>query len=115
MLYDLGCGDGRIVIAAAKRGARGVGTDIDPERIKESRANARKAGVTEKVKFLQQNIFDANIAEATVVTMYLLPSVNMKMRPILLEQLKPGQVVSHAFDLGNWDPDVLLGTGPFFG
>ncbi|SNB47180.1 cyclopropane-fatty-acyl-phospholipid synthase family protein [Geobacter sp. DSM 9736] len=107
IVYDLGCGDGRIVITAAKKhGARGVGIDIDPERIKESKENARAAGVTEKVRFLQQDLFKANVREATVVTMYLLNSVNLKMRPLLLSQLRPGtRIVSHSFDMGEWRPD----------
>ncbi|HEV3471257.1 MAG TPA: class I SAM-dependent methyltransferase [Pyrinomonadaceae bacterium] len=107
VVYDLGCGDGRIVITAAKRyGARGVGIDIDPERIKESEANAVQAGVTDRVKFMVQDLFEADFKEATVVTLYLLPSINLKLRPKLLADLKPGtRVVSHAFDMGDWKPD----------
>jgi SAM-dependent methyltransferase len=107
ILYDLGCGDGRIVITAAQKfGTKGVGIDINPVRIKEARENAAKAGVTDRVKFIEQDLFDANIADATVVTLYLLPSVNLKLRPKLLHDLKPGtRVVSHSFDMGDWKPD----------
>ncbi|MDQ3803960.1 MAG: class I SAM-dependent methyltransferase [Acidobacteriota bacterium] len=107
VVYDLGCGDGRIVITAAKQyGARGVGIDIDPERIRESNENARKAGVADRVKFIQQDLFEADFKEATVVTLYLLPTINLKLRPKLWSDLKPGtRVVSHAFDMGDWKPD----------
>jgi ribosomal protein L11 methylase PrmA len=107
VLYDLGCGDGRIVITAAQKfGARGTGIDIDPERIREANENAKKAGVTDKVKFIEQDLFEANIADATVVTLYLLPSVNLKLRPKLLKDLKPGtRIVSHSFDMGDWKPE----------
>lgn len=107
VIYDLGSGDGRIVITAAQKyGTRGIGIDIDPERIKEANENARKAGVTDRVKFLQQDLFKTDISEATVVTLYLLPELNVKLRPQLFRQLKPGtRVVSHAFDMGNWKPD----------
>ena len=110
LVYDLGCGDGRLVIAAAKEfGARGVGIDIDPERIKESTANARKAGVSSRVKFLNQDLFEAKIGDATVVTLYLWPSVNMKLRPKLLKDLKPGtRVVSNMHDMGDWQPDKAI-------
>jgi precorrin-6B methylase 2 len=110
VLYDLGSGDGRIVITAARNfGTRGVGIDIDPERVKEANANAKTAGVTDKVKFLQQDIFKADFSEATVVSLYLLPTINMKLRPQLFKQLKPGtRVVSHAFDMGNWQPEQKL-------
>lgn len=106
VVYDLGSGDGRIVIAAARKyGARGVGVDIDPARIEEARENARKAGVADRVKFVQQDLFDADIHEATVVTLYLLPNVNQRLRPKLLRELKPGtRVVSHSFDMGDWKP-----------
>jgi precorrin-6B methylase 2 len=104
ILYDLGSGDGRIVITAAKRfGTRGV--DIDPARITEARENAVKAGVADKVKFLQQDLFETDIREATVVTLFLLPEVNLRLRPKLLSDLKPGtRVVSHNFGMGNWTP-----------
>lgn len=107
IVYDLGCGDGRIVIMAAKKfGARGVGVDIDPERIKESRENARKAGVTHRVKFFVGDLFETDIREATVITLYLLPSVNLKLRPKLFRELRPGtRIVSHDFDMGEWQPD----------
>jgi SAM-dependent methyltransferase len=110
VVYDLGCGDGRLVILAAKQfGARGVGIDIDPDRIKESIANAQKAGVSRRVKFLNQDLFEAKIGDATVVTLYLWPSVNMKLRPKLLKDLKPGtRVVSNMHDMGDWAPDKTI-------
>ena len=105
LVYDLGSGDGRIVIAAAKRGARGVGIDIDDQRVWEAKNNARAAGVAERVQFRQEDIFQTDFREATVVTMYLLTSVNMRLRPRLLAELKLGtRIVSHAFDLGDWKP-----------
>lgn len=112
MLYDLGCGDGRIVVTAAKKfGAKAVGIDIDPERIQEARENAQKAAVENKVAFLQQDLFKADFSKASVVSLYLLPSVNIKLRPKLL-QLKPGtRVVSHAFDMGDWKPDKQMAVG----
>lgn len=107
MLYDLGSGDGRIVVTAAKKyGARGVGVDIDPERIAESRANARNAGVTDKVKFIEGDLFKVDLRPATAVTLYLLPAINLRLRPKLLEELRPGTpVVSHDFDMGDWKPE----------
>ncbi len=104
LLYDLGCGDGRIVIAAAKNfGARGVGIDIDPQRIKEARENAKRAGVEDLVRFELGDLFEAKFADATVVTLCLLPRINLKLKPKLLEQLKPGtRVVSNTFDMGEW-------------
>jgi len=107
VVYDLGCGDGRIVIAAAREfGARGVGVDIDPQRIDESIANAKKAGVTDRVKFIEDDLFEVDISGATVVTLFLWPSVNLKLRPKLLAELKPGaRVVSHSHDMGDWKPD----------
>lgn len=107
VVYDLGCGDGRIVIAAAKKyGARGVGVDIDPQRIKEANENARKEGVTDHVKFIQQDLFQTDLSEATVVTLYLLPDINLKLRPKLWRELRPGaRVVSHAFTMGDWEPE----------
>jgi len=110
VVYDLGCGDGRIVIAAAKNfGARGVGIDIDPQRIAEATDNAKKEGVTSRVTFLQQDLFTADIREATVVTLYLLPSLNVKLRPRLMDQLRPGtRIVSHAFDMGDWEPEQKI-------
>ena len=107
VLYDLGCGDGRIVIAAAKKyGIHAVGVDIDPQRIREAEENARKAGVTNRVKFIEKSFYDVDISPATIVTLYLLPSVNMKLRPKLWKELKPGtRIVSHSFDMGDWKPD----------
>ena len=107
ILYDLGCGDGRIVITAAKKfGTRGTGIDIDPARIKEANENARKAGVTGRVKFIEQDLFDSKFSDATVVMLYLFPDINLKLRPKLLRDLKPGtRIVSHAFDMGDWKPD----------
>ncbi len=111
VVYDLGCGDGRIVIAAAQKlGARGVGIDIDPERIQEATANAARAGVNDRVKFLQADLFTSDISEATVVTLYLLPSLNEKLMPKLMKELKPGtRVVSHAFGMPeSWKPEQKL-------
>lgn len=107
LVYDLGCGDGRIVIAAAKNhGARGVGIDIDPDRIKEARENARKVGMENLVRFEENDLFHADIHEATVVTLFLLPHINLKLRPRLLKELKPGtRIVSNTFDMGDWKPD----------
>ena len=105
VVYDLGCGDGRIVIAAAKLGARGVCVDIDPQRIRESRANAQRAGVTERMRFLEQDMFETQIGDATVVTLFLWPSVNEKLRPKLFRELKPGtRVVSYIHSMGDWRP-----------
>jgi len=106
VVYDLGCGDGRIVIAAAKTyGARGVGIDINPVRIAEAKENAKKAGVESLVRFEENDLFQANFHEATVVTLFLLSNINLKLRPRLLEQLKPGtRVVSNTFDMGDWKP-----------
>lgn len=110
VLYDLGSGDGRIVIAAAQRfGTRGVGIDIDPERVREADQNARSAGVTDRVKFVLGDIFTADIHEATVVTMYLLQDVNLRLRPKLLSELRPGtRIVSHNYDLGDWKPERTI-------
>ena len=105
-VIDLGCGDGRIVIAAARRGAVGHGVDLDPERIREARENARRSGVSDRVMFLKENIFKTDISRASVVTMYLLSSVNDRLRPRLLDELEPGtRIVSHDFDMGTWTPD----------
>ena len=108
VLYDLGCGDGRIVITAAKMyGCRGVGIDINPERISESRENAIKAGVSDRVQFIQMDLFEAEIREASVVTLYLLSGVNLRLRPKLFRELSPGsRVVSHEFSMGKWEPDA---------
>jgi precorrin-6B methylase 2 len=106
VLYDLGCGDGRIVVAAAKQyGVTAVGFDIDPERIAEANANAKAAGVSDQVKFVNTNLFTTDLSKASVITMYLLPTVNMQLRPKILA-LKPGtRIVSHAFDMGDWKPE----------
>lgn len=106
VLYDLGSGDGRIPITAAKKfGTRGVGIDLNPERIKEANENAKTAGVTDKVRFIEGDIFKQDFSEATVVTLYLLPDVNMKLRPQIL-QMKPGtRIVSHNYDMGDWKPE----------
>lgn len=112
VVYDLGCGDGRIVITAARDfGARGVGIDIDPLRIKESNANAIAAGVTGRVKIMQADIFadSTSLSEATVVTLYLLPSLNVKLLPKLRRELKPGtRIVSNSFDMGEWQPERTI-------
>jgi SAM-dependent methyltransferase len=107
VVYDLGCGDGRIVIAAAKTfGARAVGIDINPVRIGEAKENAKKAGVEKLVRFEENDLFEADIHQATVVTLFLLPQINLKLRPKLLQDLKPGtRVVSNTFDMGDWKPD----------
>jgi ribosomal protein L11 methylase PrmA len=108
-VFDLGCGDGRIVITAAKKyGAHGVGIDIDKDRIAESKRNARDAGVSSLVRFEQGDILKADVSTATVVTLYLVSSANLKLRPILTQQLKPGaRIVSHAFGMGDWQPDKV--------
>lgn len=113
VVYDLGCGDGRIVVAAAKNfGAKGVGIDIDPDRIKEANANAAKAGVTGQVRFIEQDLFKAEFREATVVTLFLLPNINLKLRPRLLKELKPGtRIVSNTFDMGDWKPEKQTTVG----
>lgn len=113
ILFDLGSGDGRIPITAAKRfGTRGTGIDIDPERIKEANANAKKEGVSDKVTFLQQDLFKSDFSKATVVTLYLLPELNVKLRSQLFKQLKPGtRIVSHAFDMGDWKPERTANVG----
>jgi SAM-dependent methyltransferase len=109
VVYDLGCGDGRIPITAAKvYGARGVGVDIDPQRIAESNANAKAAGVTDLVTFLLQDAMKTDVSRATVVTLYLLSAANLKLRPILTSQLKPGaRIVAHNFSMGDWEPDKV--------
>jgi ribosomal protein L11 methylase PrmA len=110
VLYDLGSGDGRIAIAAAKKfGIKAVGIDIDPERIREATENAKRAGVASLVEFRQEDLFKADFKEATVVTLYLLPDLNVKLRPRLWEELKPGtRIVSHQFDMGTWKPEKRL-------
>jgi precorrin-6B methylase 2 len=110
VLYDLGSGDGRIVITAAEKfGTRGIGIDINPVRVKEANENAARAKVTDRVKFVEQDLFETDIREATVVTLYLLPEINMRLRPKLWKELKPGtRVVSHSFDMGDWTPDKTV-------
>ena len=107
VLYDLGSGDGRIPVTAAKQyGVRAFGIDIDPQRIQEANENAKKAGVTHLVQFRREDLFKANFKDATVVTLYLLPELNVKLRPRLFAELKPGtRIVSHQFDMGTWKPD----------
>jgi ribosomal protein L11 methylase PrmA len=110
VLYDLGSGDGRIAIAAAQQlGTRGVGIDIDPQRIREANENAKKAGVTHCVEFRQQDLFESEFGEASVVFLYLLPHLNLRLRPKLFRQLKPGtRIVSRDFDMGEWKPDQTI-------
>ena len=111
VLYDLGSGDGRIPITAAQKYgiARAVGIDINPERIKEANQNLAKAGVGDRVTFRNADLFEANFSDATVITLYLLPALNLKLLPKLLKELKPGtRIVSHAFDMGNWKPAQTL-------
>ncbi len=109
VVYDLGCGDGRVVIAAAKQyGAHGTGIDNNPVRIAEARAGAKAAGVEPLVRFEVNDLFAADIHDATVVMLYLLPDVNLRLRPKLLKELKPGtRIVSHSFDMGDWKPDKV--------
>jgi ubiquinone/menaquinone biosynthesis C-methylase UbiE len=114
VVYDLGCGDGRIVITAAQKfGARGVGIDIDPERISDANWYAKRAGVEKQVIFKLGDLFEADVSEATVVTLYLLPDMNARLRPKLLRDLKPGtRIVSHDFDMGpEWKPERTLRLG----
>jgi precorrin-6B methylase 2 len=109
VVYDLGCGDGRIVVTAAKLGARGIGIDIDPKRVAEANENVKKNGVGDRVKILNQDLFTTDLSEATVVTLYLLPTLNLKLRPILWKTLKPGtRIVSHDFTMGDWKPEQTL-------
>ena len=112
-VIDLGTGDGRILIAAAReRGARGLGIDIDPVMVAKAQANAERAGVADRVRFETADLFKTDLAEADVVTMFLLPEVNLRLRPRLLAQLKPGtRIVSHAFDMGDWRPDETRRVG----
>jgi len=110
VLYDLGSGDGRIAITAARKyGIKATGIDIDPERIREANENAKKAGVTGLVQFRQENLFAADFKDATVITLYLLPDLNVKLRPKLWNELKPGtRIVSHQFEMGAWKPEKRL-------
>ena len=107
LVVDLGCGDGRVVIAAVReRDARGVCVDIDPQRIEEARANAMRAGVARNIRFLNQDLFDADLRDADVVMLFLWPEVNLRLRPKLLAELKTGvRVVSHWHDMGDWQPE----------
>jgi SAM-dependent methyltransferase len=109
VVYDLGCGDGRIVITAARAyGARGVGVDIDPARIEDARRNARAAGVDHLVSFRVEDALQTDVSDATVVTLYLVASLNARLRPRLMTQLRPGaRIVSHNFSIGNWEPDAV--------
>jgi precorrin-6B methylase 2 len=114
VLYDLGSGDGRIPITAAQKYAiaRGVGIDINPQRIKEANENLTKSGVGDRVRFINADLFESNLSEATVITLYLLPELNLKLLPKLLKELKPGtRIVSHAFDMGTWKPEQALNIG----
>ena len=113
VVYDLGCGDGRIVIAAAKNiGARAVGIDINPVRISEAKENAKKAGVEKLVRFEENDLFQADIHEASVVTLFLLPDVNLRLRPKLIQDLKPGtRIVSNTFDMGEWKAEKEVTVG----
>jgi len=119
VVYDLGSGDGRIVITAARKyGARGVGIELDPVLVRKATENAATAGVSDRVRFTAGNIFDANIGEATVVTLYLLQSINERLRPKLVRELKPGtRVVSHVFNMGpEWPPErkMIVDRSPVF-
>ena len=114
VLYDLGSGDGRIPITAAQKHgiARGIGIDINPERIKEANENLAKARVGDRVRFINADLFESDLSEATVVTLYLLPALNLKLLPKLLKEVKPGtRIVSHAFDMGSWKPERTLKVG----
>jgi precorrin-6B methylase 2 len=114
VLYDLGSGDGRIPITAAQKYgiARGVGIDISPERIKEANENLAKAGVGNRVRFVNADLFETSLGDATVITLYLLPTLNLKLLPKLLKETKPGtRIVSHAFDMGTWTPEQTLKVG----
>jgi predicted O-methyltransferase YrrM len=109
VLYDLGCGDGRIPVSAAKLGARAVCIDIDPRRTAEANENVKKNNLADRVRVLNQDLFTTDISEATVVSLYLLPSLNLKLRPTLWRTLKPGtRIVSHDFDMGDWKPEQTL-------
>jgi len=113
VVYDLGSGDGRIpIIAAQEFGARGVGIEIDPDLVAQSRSQARAAGVADQVEFRRKDLFDADVRDATVVALYLWPEINVKLRPKLLRQLDPGdRIVSHDFRMGDWEPDRTVDAG----
>lgn len=110
MIYDLGSGDGRILIAAAQKwGTRGVGIDIDPERIHEAQIKAQELGVSDRLEFRHADLYNTDFSNATVVILYLLPHLNLRLRPQLWQQLKPGtRIVSHDFDMGDWQPDQIV-------
>ena len=109
VVYDLGCGDGRFVIGAARLGARAVGVDIDPDRVREATDNVARAGVADRVRIVHQDMFLTDLRDATVVTLYLLPELNRRLRPKLWKELKPGsRVVSNMFGMGDWQPDREL-------
>jgi SAM-dependent methyltransferase len=109
VVYDLGCGDGRIPVTAAKLGARAVCVDIDPKRTADAIENVKKNGVADRVTVLNQDLFTTDLSEASVVTLYLLPTLNLKLRPTLWKTLKPGtRIVSHDFDMGDWKPEQTL-------
>jgi SAM-dependent methyltransferase len=112
VVYDLGSGDGRFVIGAAQRGARGVGIDIDPKMVQQARENVARNGVGDRVKIIHQDMFLADVSEASVVTLYLLPELNRRLRPKLWKELKPGsRVVSNMFGMGDWKPDREVKIG----
>lgn len=110
VIYDLGCGDGQVLITAALRfGARGVGIDIDPIRIQAAQTKAEQAGISDRLTFREQDLFESRFEEASIVVLYLLPHLNLKLRPALLEQLKPGtRIVSIDFDMGDWQPEKVI-------
>ena len=118
IIYDLGCGDGRFVITAAQQfGARGVGIDIDAALVRGARESARRSGITDRVRFIEADLFTADISEATIVTLYLGPQVNLKLRPKLLKELKPGtRILSYRFDMGDWRPEKAeqIGSTPIY-
>jgi SAM-dependent methyltransferase len=116
LVYDLGSGDGRILITAAKKyGARGIGVDIDPRLVREARENAEKAGVAHLVTFREGDLFRTDLREATIVTLYLLPSVNLRLRPKLFQELAPGtRIVSHNYNMGDWQPEQTVRLGDHF-
>lgn len=114
-VYDLGCGDGRLVVAAARLGARGVGVDLNPRRLEACRESAARARVTDRVRFVQADLFEADVRKATVVMLYLLPELNVRLRPSLLRQLPLGaRIVSHSHDMGAWPPDRIARAGRSF-
>lgn len=109
LVYDLGSGDGRIVIGAAERGAKAIGIEIDPVLVTRSQHNAQRAGVSARTEFRSQDLFEADFRDATVVMMYLFPKVNLALKPKLLRELRPGtRLVSHSFDMGDWQPDKRI-------